>query len=52
MTSLDREYEELGRRDSQLRAEDSRLRSEKQSLRKILDTRKSCRTNISTRENK
>ena len=49
---FEQHYEELATRDSQLRREDAKLRNEKNELRKIMDTRKAHRTNITSREKK
>ena len=52
LVQLEQRYLELERQDRQLRSEDSKLRTEKQELRKVIDTRKSIHTNITSRERK
>lgn len=50
LASLEKHYHDLEVKDQQLRKQDAKLRAEKQELRKIVDTRKAHRANITTRE--
>lgn len=50
LSELDQHYLELEKKDKHLRQKDAKLRHEKQELRKIQDSHKSHRTNISTRQ--
>jgi len=42
----------LEKKDQDIRKRDAKLRAEKQELRKVVDTQKSLRTNITTRKRK
>ncbi len=52
LAQFEQRYQDLEAQDRELRGEDAKLRSEKGDLRKIVDTHKSHRANITSRESK